>query len=124
MSAERLRILAVEDEGLIAMELEDLLGDLGHEVIGPAATVESALTLLEGARPDAAVVDANLGGESARPVVEALQAGGIPVVLASGYEPQDLETLGLGVPLLRKPYSRRELADALETVRRAATSPS
>ena len=61
MSAERLRILAVEDEGLIAMELDDMLGDLGHEVIGPAATVESALRLLEGARPDAAVVDANLG---------------------------------------------------------------
>jgi DNA-binding response OmpR family regulator len=120
MTAERLRILAVEDEALIAMELEDLLEDLGHEVIGPAATVEDALGLLERARPDAAIVDANLGGVSAEPVVEALTAAGIPVVLASGYDAQELKKLGLGAPMVGKPYSRRELAEALGTVSRVA----
>jgi DNA-binding response OmpR family regulator len=116
MAAERLRILAVEDEALIAMELEDMLSDLGHEVIGPAATVAAALGLLEGARPDAAVVDANLGGESARPVVEALVAAGIPVVLASGYDDRELGKLGFGAPTVGKPYSCRELAEAITAV--------
>ena len=119
MLTERLNILAVEDEAMIAMELEDMLGKLGHEVVGPAATVEGALRLVQGCALDAAIVDANLGGESARPVVDALRAGGVPVVLASGYEARELSRLGLEGPLVRKPYSAGDLANALQSVRDA-----
>lgn len=126
MTTERLRILAVEDEAMIAMELEDMLEELGHEVIGPAATVEEAVGLLEISAPDAAIVDANLGGTSAKPLVEALEARGVPFVLASGYDTLDLEKLGLQGPLVRKPYSCKDLARALETLlggsRRAVSS--
>ena len=116
MATERLRILAVEDEALIAMELEAMLEDLGHEVIGPASTVEDALALLQRAAPDAAVVDANLGGQSARPVVETLSKAGIPMVLASGYEARELNNLEISGVLVRKPYSERDLENALEEV--------
>lgn len=116
MARERLRILAVEDEALIAMELEDMLEELGHEVIGPASSVDAALALLRGAAPDAAVVDANLAGRSARPVIDALSDAGIPLVLASGYEARELRNLMIDGPLVRKPYSKSDLAGALRQI--------
>ncbi len=112
----RLSILAVEDEAMIALELEDMLEELGYEVIGPAATIEAALQLLERSSPDAAVVDANLGGETAKPIVDALRAEGVPVVLASGYEAHELRSFGLEGHLVRKPYNTLDLAKALEAV--------
>lgn len=121
MTGKRLCILAVEDEAIIAMELEAMLEDLGHEVIGPAPTVDSALALLRSSAPDAAVVDANLAGASARPIVEALTARGVPVILASGYEAPELRNLGLEAPLVRKPYGTKDLAKAIEAVCRAPT---
>lgn len=110
---DRIRILAVEDEAMIAMELKDMLEELGHEVIGPAATVDDALALLKQTAPDAAVVDANLTGQSARPVVESLSKAGIPMVLASGYEPRELSDLEISGVLVRKPYSKKDLDNAL-----------
>ena len=52
-------VLVVEDEFLIALELERVLGRQGWRVLGPAPTVGAALRLLDGggARPDAAVLD-------------------------------------------------------------------
>ena len=119
MTGECLSVLAVEDEAMIAMELEDMLEDLGHEVIGPVATVDAALALLRASAPDAAVVDANLAGESAAPVVEALREAEIPVILATGYETPELKNLGLEAPLMRKPYGAKDLAKALQAVCRS-----
>jgi DNA-binding response OmpR family regulator len=123
VATERLRILAVEDEALIAMELEDMLVDLGHEVIGPASTVETALALVRQAPPQAAIVDANLGGESARPVCEALAKAGIPVVIASGYAARELSNLDISGVQVQKPYSRRDLETALAEVMRLPSRP-
>ena len=113
---ERLAVFAVEDEALIAMELEGMLQDLGHEVIGPTATVATALSLLRSSVPDVAVIDANLGGVSAAPIVEALREREIPVILASGYETRELRQLGLEGHLVKKPYSARDLAKGIATV--------
>lgn len=120
MTAEQMTILAVEDEAMIAMELVDMLEALGHEVIGPAATLEDALALLETSSLDAAIVDVNLGGASAKPLVEALRASGVPIVLASGYDTSDLASFGLVEPLIRKPYSCKDLTNALASVRSGA----
>jgi CheY-like chemotaxis protein len=115
MTDKHLTILAVEDEALIAMELEDLLGDLGYRVAGPASSVSAAIALLGRSLPDAAVVDANLAGESAWPIVEALERAGIPLVLASGYELSELPFAFNG-PLVSKPYRARNVGDALNVV--------
>ena len=112
MTDKPLTILAVEDEALIAMELEDLLQDFGYRVAGPASTVSAALALLQGCHPDAAVVDANLAGESAWPIVEALEKAGIPMVVASGYELSELPFAFNG-PLVSKPCRARNVGDAL-----------
>ncbi|AZQ66890.1 response regulator [Silicimonas algicola] len=119
MTDEPLTILAVEDEALIAMELEDLLKDLGHNVMGPASTPAAAIELLQSRKPDVAVVDANLAGKSAQPVVDALKDAGVPVILASGYEPNELKQFGLEGLLVSKPYRAKDLARALEHVLRS-----
>ena len=110
-TTKQLQIFVVEDEAMIMLDLEDILRDLGHEVLGTAANPQTALDLLDGlvAAPDVAIVDANLGGSSARPVVDALESHGIPVVLTSGYGASELKRLGLDHPIVRKPYSSRDI---------------
>lgn len=114
-TAERLRILIVEDEALVALDLEDILADLGHDVLAIAASAEQALALLGDMDlpPDRAIVDANLGGHSARPVVDALRALGVAVVVASGYGKQELARLGFQSPSINKPYSSHDVETAL-----------
>ncbi len=97
------RILVVEDEALIAMLLEDLLGDLGCKVVGPAANVTQALELAARERPDAAVLDVNLGKETVFPVADALQRAGVPFVFITGYGPAGLTGAHSGHATIRKP---------------------
>lgn len=80
-----LRILVVEDEFLIATDLEALLEDLGHEVVGTADTIENALAIAQSHHPDVATVDLRLkrnqdGAEAA----EGLAKLGIEVIFVSG----------------------------------------
>ena len=76
------RILVVEDEGLVAMLVQDGLADAGAEVIGPAGSVADALQLVETAMSEGgisgAVLDLNLGGEPGLPVADALIDLGVP----------------------------------------------
>ncbi|RXH25799.1 MULTISPECIES: response regulator [Bradyrhizobium] len=85
------RILVVEDEYLIAMELEATLRTAGYRVIGPAPDVSAALELLKAERPDAAILDVNLDGQWVTPVAEVLRASFVPFILTSGYVAADLQ---------------------------------
>jgi len=79
------RVLIVEDESLIAMDLAEMVMELGMEVLGPAATVEKALALLELHRPCGALLDENLRGTPVTPVAEHLARNGVPFVIVSGH---------------------------------------
>jgi len=85
------RILVVEDEYLIALELHDVLTAAGYQVLGPAGDVDAALSLLKAERPDAAILDVNLAGQWVTPVAEVLRAASVPFILASGYIAADLQ---------------------------------
>ena len=63
LKLEGLRVLIVEDEALVAFQLEDMLADLGCAIIGPASRVNQALDLLGRQTIDTAVLDLNVGGE-------------------------------------------------------------
>ena len=105
------RILVVEDDPLIAMELADLLAGRGAEPMGPAPTVRAALAALAESRPEAAVLDLNLRGERSTPVAAALREAGVPFVLATGYARSQIEEPELaGIPLVPKPVDHRLLA--------------
>lgn len=116
--SERLRIFLVEDEALIAMELEDILGDLGHHVVDVCATVSRALEILDrhASVIDAAIIDANLAGASAVPLADSLERRCIPFVIASGYSQEEIRRLGFRAPRVRKPYLRHEIQAALNSV--------
>jgi response regulator RpfG family c-di-GMP phosphodiesterase len=81
------RILIVEDEYLIAINLQDGLENIGSVVLGPVPSVEKAIKKIE-SEPhiDRRVLDVNLGGALAYPVADMLVARKIPFVFTSGYE--------------------------------------
>ena len=107
-------VLVVEDEFLIAMDLERLLERNGWRVLGPAATVQEALRLLDGEAPDVALLDVNLRGELVTPVAERLRARGVPFVVASAYDGAQAGCDGLGRRAwLGKPADARRLLTAL-----------
>jgi CheY-like chemotaxis protein len=110
---EGLRVLLVEDEAMVAMMIEDMLCDLGCQVIGPVSRVASALDLLEDEPVDAAVLDVNLGGEAVFPVADRLAAAGVPFVFSTGYGLAGLDPRHADRPVLQKPYSRERLGAAL-----------
>ncbi len=108
-------VLVVEDEFLIAWDLELLLVRHGWRVLGPAATVAQALHLLDGgSQPTVALLDVNLGGELVTPVAAALRARGVPFVLASAYDRVDLAVPALArAPNVGKPTDAARLLAAL-----------
>jgi CheY-like chemotaxis protein len=112
---EGLCILVVEDEFLLAMELEALLEQRGCRVLGPVATIDKALAVLAQHRPAAAVLDVNLKGKRAIAVAAALRDRGVPFVLVTGYSEAQLNEPELkGRPRLEKPLDRRQLLRFLE----------
>ncbi|MDN2566857.1 response regulator [Aquibium sp. A9E412] len=109
-----LRIFVVEDEALVAMNLEMMLEELGCAVVGPAMRFDAAEAMLaEGVAVDAAVLDVNVGGRPVFPLAERLAAAGIPVVFATGYGREGLAEGWATRPVLQKPYLAADLARAL-----------
>jgi two-component SAPR family response regulator len=106
------RILVVEDEALIAVMVEDMLTEMGSEVVGPVGTIESALELALKEELDAAVLDVNVRGERIDPVAEVLLARGVPVLFATGYGEVRLQS-GAAATVIDKPYTQEKLARGL-----------
>lgn len=105
-----LRVLVVEDEFLAAMDLQYLLSREGCTVLGPVPSVDRALDLIEEDRPDAALLDVNLGGQRITPLAEQLRERGIPFILVTGYQRAKLhEPVLRQAPRLAKPVQEREL---------------
>jgi DNA-binding response OmpR family regulator len=108
------RILVVKDEYLIATEVKRWLQAAGSEVLGPVPSVDQALDLIEDDRPDAAVLDVNLGdGDTVYPVADKLCVLGVPYLFATG----DVKLADASVYRhqlrLEKPFAQRELVRAL-----------
>lgn len=108
-------VLVVEDEYLIAMDLQDMLERNGWRVVGPAATVQAALALLDDELPAVALLDVNLGRELVTPVAAALKVRGVPFALASAYGRPGL--IGgpflAGIPNVGKPTDEKRLLATL-----------
>lgn len=108
------KILIVEDESLVAMLLETMLEDMGCELFGTASRVPEALEMLSGDdRPDAALLDVNVAGETVYPVAELLKARGIPMVFSTGYGQGGLAEGWHDQPNLQKPYTEPMIQQAL-----------
>lgn len=99
------RILIVEDEAMLALDLEFAFEDAGAHVLGPAVSLEQALALIGGLPEiDVAVLDVDLAGKPVIPVAEALAAIGVPFVFHTGHGDRiDLLARFPGARLLMKP---------------------
>jgi CheY-like chemotaxis protein len=110
-----MRILVVEDELMIRMLLEDMLGELGYTVAAEAARIEEALDAAKNADFDIAILDVNLNGQPISPVADALVARGMPFVFATGYGERGLPEPYRDRPTLKKPFQMDGLKQMLQT---------
>ena len=109
------RVLIVEDDPVIALGLEDLLTEADFEIAGVALTLEKALALITVGTCDAAILDANLDGVSARPAAAAMTLRGLPYIVLSGYSAQQQGNAFAGAAeYLQKPCLPELLIAALE----------
>ena len=108
------RILIVEDEALIAIDLEYALEDAGAVLVGIAPDNRTALALLDTEEVDAVLLDYGLADGEAAPTARAARALGVPVVFHSGHaSPAQLRSLFADVPVLRKPSPIDLIIDTL-----------
>lgn len=108
------RILVVEDEHVVADLMAQCLMSRGFGVVGPAASVQDAMALLNGDdAPDAATLDINLRGEMVFPVADRLLMRGVPFVFTTGYDVGGVPERFSHVRLWTKPVDVATLADAL-----------
>ena len=110
-------VLIAEDEPFIALDLALAVEDAGGTVVGPAATVEEALALIEAQTVAAAILDVNLCSKDVSPVAEILLARKIPVILQTGVEaPPHLVMRFPDLIVHIKPCVAAQLVAQLETL--------
>jgi PAS domain S-box-containing protein len=116
------RILVVEDEPLIAMDVEERLLAAGCSVIGPAANPATAQRLIAESAPDAALLDSNLAGHSVGVLAAELRRRGIPFAFATGVGRDSLPEGFEEAPLLAKPFGTAELLAMVRSLLAGRTS--
>jgi DNA-binding response OmpR family regulator len=108
------RILLIEDEPLVSMDMESSLTAAGCEIIGPAGTLEDAKLLVEDANYDAALVDANLAGYPVDELATALTQKNCPFAFVTGYGREALPSGFREAVMLGKPFSQDQLLTVVE----------
>jgi DNA-binding response OmpR family regulator len=117
-------ILVIEDEPLLAMDVESSLSAAGFRVIGPAGTIAEALPLLRDEHPDLAILDLNLGSEMTFSVFDRLDAAGTPFIVLSGHSHRMMPERYRGRPFMQKPYLMATLLRMIQEVFDARVTPA
>ncbi len=117
------RILVVEDEMLISLLIEDILGDEDCIIVGPFDRVAKAIGAAQCDKLDGAVLDVNVAGTKIYPIAEILAKRGIPFMLLSGYGADAVPSAHPEWRACSKPFKPEDLVAALtkeiETAERA-----
>ena len=117
-----MQVLLVEDEPIVAADTAEMLREAGHEVSGPATTVDEAVRLAEETGADLALVDINLRGEEEGPrLARALWSlFGVPSLFVTAQPEQARQHRDAAVGVLAKPYAAGELVQSVPVARAAA----
>ena len=120
-SKANLRVLVLEDEFIIADEIASILEDAGHTVLGPTPTIDSAMSRLEEeGKPDAAIIDANIRGDSSVVVAHRLRELQVPFCLCTGYRSGDMASEFGDVAIVQKPVNPADLLATIQSLAGAA----
>jgi DNA-binding response OmpR family regulator len=107
------RVLVVEDDALIAMDVEGSIRDFGCHVIGPFGSIAAALAAVGTEQPDCAVIDLNLNGHPALALADALALAQVPFLFLSGHSANVVPQRHRARPFVGKPYEVSTLRGAL-----------
>jgi two-component SAPR family response regulator len=111
------RVLVVEDDAFIAMDIEDVLRRAGYEVVGPVATQRQAIALLGEGGIDLAVINIGVSDGPAYAVAGTLAARSVPFIFVTGYADSEIPGDFREYPLVRKPFTAETLLDAIAAAR-------
>jgi DNA-binding response OmpR family regulator len=117
-----LRAIVIEDDFLLSEALKDGLESIGCQVQAQAANLHDGLLIAAGQTCDFAIVDLDLMGEMAFPVLDTLHDRGIPFVMATGAFPEEIPTKHASAPRLSKPYNLRELRQIIKSLSHQGSS--
>jgi PAS domain S-box-containing protein len=113
----RSRILVVEDEALVALQLQSDLEQAGHQVVGPARSLNQGLILASREKIHAALLDVRLGSETSEAIAEQLIERNIPFAFATGYADSNMLPEHLrAAPKLSKPYVSTEIRKVVDSL--------
>jgi two-component SAPR family response regulator len=115
--ARPLKVLVVEDESLVALDIETMLEEMGCKVVASVPRLVRALDLASRLDFDLAVLDINLAGEVVYPLAFRLADRGIPFVFSTGYSTAALPPELRDRPILRKPVMLANLKRAVAQAR-------
>ena len=102
--------MVAEDEGLVALLVEEVLLSLGCRIVGPASRLEDLKQLVEAREYDGALLDINLRGQHVFEVLPRLQEFGVPFIVTSGYDAKSLFPPRFhDVPRIAKPFDEASL---------------
>lgn len=110
------RVLLVEDMALLLLDLEELLTQLGLDVVARAATVEEGVACAQSHELDVAVLDVDLGGHRSTPIAHVLADRKIPFIFITGFADAELPARFQQYPRISKPFTIAQLSDALAAV--------
>lgn len=110
------RILVVEDEALIALELVTILEDQGAKVVGPVQTVAEALRLIVQTQIDCAILDIKLAGEYAFAVADALSHRHVPFAFLTGFDDNVVPFRHGGRPTIHKPFTSVSILQTINSL--------
>ncbi|MBW9055631.1 response regulator [Rhizobium mesosinicum] len=108
------KVLVVEDEGMVALMIEDMLQDLGFEVVASVSRLAEARTVATEVDADLGVLDVNLAGEPSFSIAEILRKRRIPFIFSTGYGLSGLPDEFADQPFIGKPFSMSELKQTIE----------
>jgi len=116
-------VLVVEDQAIIACDLQRFLDSTGYHVVGPVGSPDEALSRIASGKLDGAVLDVKLTGDSAPQVADALKAAKVPHIFINGWAVGPIPEQCRDRPLLNNPYDYRSLLDALNGAMAGKPSP-
>jgi DNA-binding NtrC family response regulator len=114
IALQGLKVLAVDDEPILLMTLEDILDDLGCLTVATALNLQDALSVATAADFEVAILDVTLGQDQIEPVVALIAGRDLPILFATGLESREMcARFGNDCKFVQKPFTLETLSAAL-----------